>query len=419
MGGLGMFLHYVEDIAMSDIWVVDRNADQIFLGRQHRHRAGMTFQELPEGSEQIIADAFNGIVTSDESFSLFWDRPTITVAAPVTLSGGSVAGVVLLHTEIADINQAADRGLALLLYSMGMAIIASVAVAVLLSTRFTRPLDRMKAAALEISRGDYNVKTQVRQNDEIGELAVVFDDMTEKLSASFREREKLDKLRQDFIANISHELRTPITVIRGSLEALLDGVVSDKDKVAEYLGQMYGECKHLERLVADLLDLSRLQNTDFAIEMQALDLKDVVKDAARTMTKIAEQKDVSLMLDCEDGGFAFTGDYGRLRQMLIIVVDNAVKFSPQGGEVEIRLTKEGETAGIRIRDRGQGIDPDDLAHIFERFYKQRSEQNKTGAGLGLAIAKQIADRHGITIDAANHPDGGANFLFLLALNAQK
>ncbi|MCL2588822.1 MAG: HAMP domain-containing histidine kinase [Oscillospiraceae bacterium] len=415
MGGMGSFIRHIEHIAMSDVWIVDSDAEQIMFGHHHRHSTGMAYYELPAGAEQIISEAFGGSVAFDESFSLFWDRPTITVAAPIILPNGLIAGVVLLHSELADISYATNHTLTLLLYSMGAAVFVSVLVAIVLSTRFTKPLNQMKAAALQVSGGDFNVKTQVLQKDEIGDLASVFDDMVAKLSMTFQEREQLDKLRQDFVANISHELRTPITVMRGSLEALLDGIVSDTNMVREYHSQMLKECTYLERLVSDLLDLSRLQNTEFAMESQVIDLKDVTEDVTRTMTKVAQQKGVSLTLSCDDIGFPFVGDYGRLRQMLIIVADNAVKFSPQDGEVQIRLYKDENTAHILIRDEGSGIHPTDLDHIFERFYKQRSEQNKTGTGLGLAIAKQIADRHGIAIHAANHDSGGAVFTFAFPL----
>ncbi|MCL2840852.1 MAG: HAMP domain-containing histidine kinase [Defluviitaleaceae bacterium] len=415
MGGFGAFLRHLESIAMGDIWIVDTNAEQIIFGRHHRHHMGTTHYDLPEGVEGLIADALGGSVAFCEGLSLFWDRPTITVAAPIILPNGTITGAVLLHSEISDIYQATHRGLVLLLYSMTAAVVVSVVVAILLSSWFTKPLGRMKATALQVSMGHFNVKTDVKQKDEIGELAVVFDNMIDKLALAFKEREKLDRLRQDFVANISHELRTPITVMRGSLEALLDGVVSDTDKIAEYHKQMFNECKYLERLVSDLLDLSRLQNTDFAIERQTLDLKDVVDDVIRTMTKIAQQKRIDLTLSCVDSDFPFIGDYSRLRQMLIVVVDNAIKFSPEDSCVEIQLLKTQSTAHIYIRDDGNGINPHDIEHIFERFYKQRSEQNKTGTGLGLAIAKQIADRHNIAIRATNNLNRGAEFIFTLPL----
>ena len=410
MMGLRGFLLFIEDIAMSDVWIVDSSSRQILFGRQHM---GMTDRGLPEGGEAVIARALEGHTAHCDSFSLLWGSPTITVAAPVLLPDGQVAGAVLLHLRVSEVNDLTGSGLALFLYSMGAAALVSIPLAILLSTRFTRPLGRMKGAALRICGGDFDAKTGVSQNDEIGELAAILDDMSDRLAQTNREREKLDKLRKDFVANVSHELRTPVTVIRGSLEALLDGVVSREEQVREYHAQMHLECRYLERLVTDLLDLSRLQNDGFAIESEAVDLKEIAEDAVRTMARLAEQKSISLVLNCQGDRFPAKGDYGRLRQMLITVLDNAVKFSPDGADINIDLSIQNGNTILRVRDRGCGIPPHDLDHIFERFYKQRSEQNKTGTGLGLVIARQIADRHAVSIRAENHPAGGAVFTFVI------
>ena len=421
MGGRGMmtlrkYLQFVENTVNCSIWIVDCELEQIdFGGRCERMQDSFDFGDLPECAELVIVDAFAGATSTNEHFSSILGMRTISAAAPIAMQDGTVPGVVVMHNYVSEINTVTSNGFAILMISMAAAVVISVFVAFAFSIRFTKPLNKMKAAALCISAGDYEVKTGVTQVDEIGELASVLDGMADKLAMSAKEREKLEKLRRDFVANVSHELRTPITVIRGSLEAILDGVVSDKEKATEFQEQMLNECMYLERLVTDLLDLSRLQNTDFAIETQPVDLKDIIDDVMRTMARVAEQKEVDFDFVCEENTFPAIGDYGRLRQMLINVVDNAIKFSPPQSKVSISLARKGDTAQIQIRDQGSGILLEDIDHIFERFYKQRSEQNKSGTGLGLAIAKQIADRHGIAIEVANSPDGGAVFTFKVAL----
>jgi len=411
---LGLYLQFIEEMATGPIWVVDRDLGQISLGNRHRHRqANINFSDLPYYAEQVITEAFEGTVSTSEFFSELLEAPSITAAAPITMQDGRVIGAVLLHTYLSDVDSIISGGLTILIFSMLAAILISVFVAIILSKRFTKPLSYMKKAALKISSGDFEARTGVVQTDadEIGELAIVLDDMAEKLAAASKESQMLDKLRREFVANISHELRTPVTVIRGSLEAILDGVVTDADKTDKFHRQMLIECRYLERLVSDLLDLSRLQNTDFAIETDTVDLKDIVKDALRAMTHVAQQKNVTMAFTHSRDNLAYIGDYGRLRQMLIIVLDNAIKFSPNGGEIYIKLTKTNNITNISILDQGPGLNPNDIPHIFERFYKQRSEQNKVGTGLGLSIAKQIALRHGIAIRADNHIDGGAEFTF--------
>jgi signal transduction histidine kinase len=318
-------------------------------------------------------------------------------------------GAVLLHEQIENIRGATESGLVILLFSMGAAIAISFFIAGTLAGRFTKPLSKMKTAAVKISGGDYAVKTGVTQNDEIGELATALDDMAVKLDAASRESAKLEKLRRDFVANISHELRTPVTVIRGSLEALCDGVVSEPHMVADYHRQILSESVYLERLVSDLLDLARLQNPDFAMEMGEVDLKEIAEDAVRSIRRVADGKKVEVQLSHDGEGYTVFGDYGRLRQMLLVLLGNAVKFSPEGGTVEVALSADRHAMTLSVRDEGPGIAAEDLPHIFERFYKQRSEENKNGTGLGLAIAKQIAERHGIVLTAENRQDKGSVF----------
>jgi len=405
--GYGAYLRFLDDIAMADVWIVDRNLDQIT--RDHG-QASLAYNELPPGAEAVIMAAMDGKTTFSENFGAFVGAPSITVAAPIMLSDGEIVGVILLHEKVENIRGATESGLVLLLLSMGTAIIISFFIAGALAEHFTKPLGKMKTAALKISSGDYAVKTGVAQKDEIGELATALDNMTEKLDAASKESAKLEKLRRDFVANISHELRTPVTVIRGSLEALCDGVVSEPRMVEDYHRQMLSESVYLERLVSDLLDLARLQNSEFTMEMSEVNLKDIVEDAVRSIRRVAEEKHVEIRLTSVDKNFIVFGDYGRLRQMLLILLDNAVKFSPAGGTVDVTLAETPDKTTLSIRDQGPGIAAEDLPYIFERFYKQRSEANKTGTGLGLAIAKQIADKHYAIIEAKNRPDIGAEFV---------
>lgn len=410
MMGLGAYLRFLDDIAMADVWIVDRNLGQITRGRG---QASLAYAELPEGTEDVIIAAFDGNTTFSENFGKFLGAPSVSVATPIVLSNGQAAGVVLLHEQLKNIEGATESGLILLLLSMGTAIVISFFIAGALAEDFTKPLGRMKTAALKIGGGDYTVKTGIAQNDEIGELAAVLDNMTEKLDIASKENAKLEKLRRDFVANISHELRTPVTVIRGSLEALFDDIVSEPGMVKEYYRQMLLETVYLERLVSDLLDLARLQNLDFTIEMSKVSLKDLAEDAVRSIKRTAEAKGVKIRLTCIGEEFIIFGDYGRLRQMLLILLDNAVKFSPSNAAVDVELAETPGIITLSIRDQGPGIAAEDLPHIFERFYKQRSESNKTGTGLGLAIAKQIALRHNSVIEAKNSKNTGAEFILTL------
>ena len=391
------YLAHVDGLAMGEIWVVDENFEIMTFGHGHMQMT-LSYGEIPLGTEQFILAAFDGTTIIRQL-----DNQTISAATPIFLTDGTMAGVILLHSQISDIDEITATGANLLFYSTGTAAIMAVILAVLFSAKFTKPLNKMKRAALKISSGDYSAKTGVIQADEVGELANILDNMAIKLDIANKESQKTDKLRKDFTANISHELRTPVTVMRASLEALCDGIVSDPAKVEEYHKQMLFETVHLERLIADLLELSKLQNPDFIITMQQLNPTDVLQDVIRSMQQMAATKNIFIDFTDETAAdfCGILGDYGRLRQMFMIVLDNAIKFSAPSGTVKINLANRQNRAIITISDQGCGISPEDLPHIFDRFYMQRSEKNKKGSGLGLAIAKQIADRHGVEITVSS------------------
>ena len=247
----------------------------------------------------------------------------------------------------------------------------------------------MRDNAERLAERHYEVRNNLTQKDEVGELARTLDVLAERLQLADEESQKLEKLRREFIANISHELRTPVTVIRGSLEALRDGVVTEPEDVAEFHEQMYNESLFLQRLINDLLDLSRLQNTDFPIEKEPLDFCAVIQDAVRGSRRLGLEKEIQIHAQLDKEPYLINGDYGRLRQMLMIFLHNSIKFSPEKSSIEVVL--QGQR--LQLIDHGCGMKAEDVPHAFDRFYKARNEQNKSGSGLGLAIAKQIALRH--------------------------
>jgi signal transduction histidine kinase len=184
--------------------------------------------------------------------------------------------------------------------------------------------------------------------------------------------------------------------------------VTEPAQVKSYHQQMLKESVFLQRLVSDLLDLSKLQNTDFKFEMEEVCLSELLSDCARSARHIAQEKNVEIQLDFDTAMTAVNGDYGRLRQMFLIILDNAVKFSPAENKVMITLRDK----TVTIRDYGRGIAREDLPYIFDRFYKVKSEENLNGTGLGLAIAKQIADRHNVKVTVDSQLGEGTAFGFV-------
>ena len=411
-------MRMIEDIAMGEVWIVDAKTGNIVQGRNEKGQP-FSYLKLPPNAEATIKKAISGETTTTENFNDYLNENSITVAVPIK-NGETIEGVVLLHSPVKYMSSALKSGIYTLVFSILAALILAGISAVWLSISFTKPLNKIRNTTTELAKGNYEVTTQVNQNDEIGELAKSIDKLALQLDKSSKESERFEKMRQNFIANISHELRTPITVIRGSIEAICDGIIKDPEQLKDYNEQILSDSIHLQRLVNDLIDLTKLQNTDFSIDKSTINLFEIINDAVRSMKNISTKKGVkinfSLENAIEEDRYLFVGDYQRIRQMIIIVLDNAIKFSNENQEVDILLKKENNKYELKICDSGRGIDSKNIGKIFNRYHKSNTEENKNGMGLGLAIAKEIAIRHNIEIMVESEPYIKTIFTFLIPIN---
>ncbi|MBQ8973942.1 MAG: HAMP domain-containing protein [Clostridia bacterium] len=207
------------------------------------------------------------------------------------------------------------------------------------------------------------------------------------------ESERLEHLRRDFVANISHELRTPITGIRGMLEPIMDGVIESDEEKQRYFQAIHQEAVRMEHMVNEILEISRLQDISFSIPMQLVDLYGVLDSAIHNIRTKAQKANVLLSLGEEARGQAVWGNFDRLYQVIVILLDNAVKFTPEGGSVTIQARLRENMIDVAVSDTGCGIEPRDLKFIWERFFKaDRSRSNPNGTGLGLPIAKLLVEK---------------------------
>ena len=408
-------MRMIEDIAMGEVWIVDAKTGNIVQGRNEKGQP-FSYLKLPPNAEETIKKAISGETTTTENFNDYLNENSITVAVPIK-NGETIEGVVLLHSPVKYMSSALKSGIYTLIFSILAALILASISAVWLSISFTKPLNKIRDTTTELAKGNYEVTTQIKQSDEIGELAKSIDKLALQLDKSSKESERFEKMRQNFIANISHELRTPITVIRGSIEAICDGIISDPEQLKDYNEQILSDSIHLQRLVNDLIDLTKLQNTDFSIDKSTINLFEIINDAVRSMKQISTKKGVKINFSAENAieedRYLFVGDYQRIRQMIIIVLDNAIKFSNENQKVDILLKKDNKKYELKICDSGRGIDPENIGEIFNRYHKSNTEENKNGMGLGLAIAKEIALRHNIEIFVESEPNIKTIFTFLI------
>lgn len=398
-------LRRLGDLAQGSVWLVDGESRTIsYYGTSDETE----ISELPEGAEAVLAQALEGTGSVSEAFTPLLGMASVTAAAPVRDETGAVLGAVLVHRPLSELQEVGRHGIHMLAVSVGLGFLLASLLALLLARRFIGPLYRMQETARAFADGHFGERTGVEQRDEIGELAVSIDRLGKRLGEAEAERAAMQQQRQDFLSAVSHELRTPLTVLRGTWELLLSGLVRDEEKKRGYERQILANLEALDRLVGDLLELARLRNAGFRVEMQPLELGEVCRDALRSARPLAEEKQVELTAELPEA-LPVQGDFGRLRQLFLILLDNAIKFSPEGGEVKIRSRLRGAGWLVEVEDRGCGIAPEEIPHVFERFHTNK-EGNPGGTGLGLAIAAEIARRHGCSLSCESFLGEGTKFI---------
>ncbi|MBQ8954331.1 MAG: HAMP domain-containing protein [Clostridia bacterium] len=229
------------------------------------------------------------------------------------------------------------------------------------------------------------------------------------------EFERMEQMRRDYVANVSHELRTPLTGIRGMVEPLMDGYIETEEEKMDCYRVIYQETLRLEKLIGEMLDMSRLQSGRQTIELEPMDVVGIMQGAVRRMKDRAAEAQVSLSVDGAQQPMPLVmGSEDRIVQVLIILMDNALSFTPPGGRVTLSARREGERVWVGVKDTGSGIDPADMPYIWERFYKaDKSRMRTTGTGLGLSIAKLVCELMNGRITASSEPGHGATFEFSL------
>jgi signal transduction histidine kinase len=406
-------LNLISEVNDWDIWSIS-NPDAINR-MSTSMETGDTYEDFIAIEEyapyvESINKAFQGPGDYQERDDKVYEQTILIVSKAIRGDGQEVVGAILIVTKVKDQKELIEKSLYMIVMSSVVALGISFVIVIIFATELSLPISRMRTTALELAAGNYKAKTGIKRDDELGDLAKTVDILSEKLLENDVERKKLDQMRLDFFANISHELRTPITVIRAYTETLSDGVVQEEEKKQQYYERMLSECKSMERLVGDLLLLSKMQNPDFKIESEPVNLNQVFEDIIRSAGAIAEKKNIKIAVSKDSPVNMILGDYDRLRQMFMVILDNAIKFSDENKSVHIKIEKSDKIM-VSIKDEGVGIDPTDIHNIFEKFYKSNLRQNASGTGLGLAIAKQIAIRHEGSIDVKSAPGEGSEFIF--------
>lgn len=393
-------IKYIGKYSSVDIWLIDKYGFVYATSNDAQKKiidSQIMVKELDElrlGHDIELRGTFNT-----------YNVPVHSFQKPIFYKGAFL-GAIIMNTTVENLNSALRKVYMIIWISAILALMASSLVIYFMSQKIIiRPLKQINNAAQKISMGQVDKRAEVYSTDEIGELASAFNSMADSL-------EEVEKNRREFISNVSHEIRSPITSIKGFVGGIIDGVIP-KEKENYYLTLAYEETQRLTRLVNGLLDLSAIESGRFKLNFEKLDINEIIRiSIIKFESKIKSEK-ISVDVNLQDDNLYVMADRDRLVQVITNLVDNAVKYVSQCGNIRISTKTRGTKAYVSVFNECTPIAEEDLKHIWDRFYKvDKSRTTKTSTGLGLSITRGIITQHGEEIWAAN-TEKGIEFTFTL------
>ena len=345
---------------------------------------------------------------------ILWDfyglfsEPALSVFSPISNSFEIKGYVVINIPESAIVERVYDTFNTNYL-TLAIVLILSSAFLVLYFFQVHRPIKEITRATNEYSKGNLSYHVKPMHNDEIGRLGMSLDYMASQLNES-------DKFQQKFLSNISHDFRSPLTSIKGYLEAIQDGTIPP-EMLDKYIGIMLFETERLTKLTSNILTLNELDPKSVRLDISTFDLNSIIRHTVETFEGTCKKKGIKFNITYANSVQNVKADKGRIQQVIYNLIDNAIKFSKENSYIYITVKEKGEKAQISIKDTGCGIAKEDIDKIWDRFYKSDSSRgrDKKGSGLGLSITKEVIQAHGENIDVVSTVGVGTEFIFTLEL----
>ena len=406
------------DLLAASLVNTDEDADGNKLIRNYNSKEGTELlgKEIKGGNlstkvRSILKDVYSGKSVKSQIFHPYYKEQVMLVGVPYGKQDGA-HGAILLAEPLSGFDSFL-RDIYIYTSIVGvLALILSLFMVRRLSRSIIRPLISMKDSAAAIASGDYTRKVEVHGEDEVAALGRALNALGNDLSAFVDKTERTEKIRRDFVANVSHELRTPITIIRGYNEAISDGTITDKEMIQRYRALINEETIRLERMIRELLNISRFQASDeLTTGIEPLPLAEIVRNVTEKLMVKSVKRHVTLVIHADEN-IAVVGNGDQLVQLIMILGDNALKYSPDNGTISFTAVRQEDgSVLLSVADQGPGIPEEDLPFIWERFYKVDKShcRNVPGTGLGLAIAKEIIRVHGAKAQVFSIPGVGTRF----------
>jgi len=353
------------------------------------------------------------------SYKLGWWQklPRISYAMILgyILASGLIFFNVWVTARLMFINQHdLTLGSLLLLFAGGI----SIAFGYFLSSTISQQLETLASGAQQLSEGDFSTRVPVQGQDEIAQLSQAFNEMAARLEGAAENEKALDEARRNLVAWASHDLRTPLTSLRVMIDALTDGVVDDPKTVSRYLSQSQAEITRMSKLIDDLFELAQLDSGYLKLDFEWIDLSDLISDTLESFAARANSRDVTLEGTVDPEIDLVWAAPEKLSRILDNLLSNALRYTTKSGTIYLGAKIEAGSTLISVQDTGTGISPEDLPHLFDRFYRGEKSRSREkgpdgGVGLGLAIVKGLVEAHGGEIKVKSEPGQGTTFSFTI------
>lgn len=392
--------YYCKSLDVS-IWILDEKGI-VF--------ASSTAQGHPEAPKNIFFLNQDFDLHTPQSFTGnfygAFNDDVISVAIPIT-TNDKPNGMIITHSTVSQIKSVQSNLIQAIYVPFLIMLIVSFALLGVISGKIMRPIKKINAVAEEYSTGNFETKMNIKSKDEIGQLAATLEYMASELS-------KLDEYRRDFISNISHDFRSPLTSIKGYIEAIQDGTIPP-EKQDKYLNIVVEETNRLTKLTSSLLELNNVDSYGLWLVFKEFDIVETVKKALRTFEGKCEAKDISLIFNNHCEHTMVYADATKIQQVIYNLLDNAIKFTPNGKSIYVTLTEKNDKLFVSVKDEGCGIPKESLKKVWVRFYKADASRgkDKQGTGLGLSITREIIKAHNENISVVSTEDVGSEFTFSL------
>ncbi|MCM1063198.1 MAG: ATP-binding protein [Eubacterium sp.] len=373
--------------------------------------------ETPINVEEVVMiEEFDPTVTSgsyymvDHFFDSFEDD-MLNVIAPIT-TDYKVKGYVTIHCDMADIQESCNSLLNISYITLVILLLLSLIILIFFTEIVYIPLRKITYATEQYAEGNMHYEFQVDSDDEMGYLAACLNYMASQIAGAEDDQKK-------FVANVSHDFRSPLTSIRGYLEAMIDGTIPP-EMHEKYLNIVLNETDRLTKLTNSLLMLNNLNTKGMLLDRTDFDINKVIRNTAASFEGTCRQKTIAIELILTGQEMLVNADVGRIQQVLYNLIDNAIKFSHHDSVIKIETSLKKNKLFVSVKDTGIGIPKDDLKLIWDRFYKSDLSRgrDKKGTGLGLSIVKEIINCHGEHINVISTEGAGSEFIFSLALSVQ-